>query len=88
MIETEYHFFLHDGYVDSEAVEKILQDAGIEAWHTNYTEPHGKKRGWFSCVDYGFSSNRDTESRAREVISIAGGLDRFLLSSTNVYADE
>lgn len=74
---TEHHFCLHQGHLDSNAVEDVLRAAGVEAWHANYTEPRGERRGWFACRNLGFPFDRATERAALDAIDAAGGLDAF-----------
>jgi hypothetical protein len=47
---SEYFFALHSGHLPAKA-DKIARRHG--AAHSNYTEPNGQKRGWFSCFNRG-----------------------------------
>lgn len=47
---SEFNFGGHRGHLPARA-DKIAKRHG--AWHTNYTEPRGEKRGWFSCPNRG-----------------------------------
>jgi hypothetical protein len=45
------HFFgLHSGHLTAQA-ERIARKHG--AWHVNFTEPRGERRGWFACPNRG-----------------------------------
>ncbi|MCK9520333.1 MAG: hypothetical protein WC251_03830 [Candidatus Izemoplasmatales bacterium] len=68
----EHFFGLHKGHLTGKA-DRIAEKHN--ASHTNYTEPSGKKRGWFSCENLGEPFDRNTEKAVMADIEKAGGLD-------------
>ena len=69
---SEYMFGLHSGHLTGLA-EKIAKKH--DAWHTNYTEPNGKRRGWFSCRNMGSPFNEAVAKAVLAGIQAAGGFD-------------
>ena len=67
-----YFFGLHDGHLTALA-DKIASRHG--ASHTNYTEPRGEKRGWFSAPNLGAPFDVATEQAVLDSIERAGGID-------------
>lgn len=67
----EHHFGLGSGHLPQKA-DKIAQKHG--ACLTNYTEPRGRRRHWFSCDNRGEPCDSET---ARAVIAAldAAGID-------------
>src|ERR1700732_472996 len=47
---SEYLFGVHYGHLAAPA-DQIAERHG--AWHVNYTDPHGQRRGWFACSNRG-----------------------------------
>lgn len=47
---SEYFFGVHRGHLTARA-DRIAARHGT--CHTNYTEPRGIRRGWFSCPNRG-----------------------------------
>lgn len=47
---SNYCFGLHSGHLTARA-NTIAKRHG--AWHVNYTEPRGERRGWFACPNRG-----------------------------------
>jgi hypothetical protein len=47
---SEYLFGVHYGHLTAPA-DQIAGRHG--AWHVNYTDPHGQRRGWFACPNRG-----------------------------------
>lgn len=69
---SEHCFGLHSGHLIAKA-DKIA--ARHDAWHTNYTEPRGERRGWFSCKNLGEPFDSCTRKAVMEDIEKAGGID-------------
>jgi hypothetical protein len=74
---TEHFFCLHQGHLDSERLDAVFRERDIDAWHVNYTEPSGKRYGWFACRNRGNPFNQWTAREAMDAIDAAGGLDAF-----------
>ena len=68
----EYMFGLHSGHLTAKA-EQIAKKH--DAWHTNYTEPNGRKRGWFSCKNLGSPFDQATARAVLDDIEAVGGFD-------------
>jgi len=49
-VASEHCFGLHPGHLPAWA-DEVARRHG--AWHVNYTEPDGTKRGWFACINRG-----------------------------------
>ena len=73
---SEYMFGVHRGHL-KKAADKIAEKHG--AWHTNYTDPNGTKRGWFSCPNRGSPFDRAIESAVLSDIKAAGGIDALTI---------
>jgi hypothetical protein len=69
---TMYHFGLHTGHLTRQA-QRIAARHGAN--HTNYTEPNGERRGWFSCPNRGDAFNRATARAVAADITEIGGID-------------
>ncbi len=65
---SEQYFGLHRGHLTARA-DQIAKRYG--AWHVNWTEPNGEKRGWFGCQNYSRFEQRTAEKvlAAIEVVS-------------------
>jgi hypothetical protein len=72
---SEYMFGLHSGHLTARA-DTIAKRHG--AWHVNYTEPRGKRRGWFACPNRGSPFDQAVAKRVREDIDRAGGIDALM----------
>jgi hypothetical protein len=71
---SEYSFGLHSGHLTARA-DEIAKKHGAD--HTNYTEPRGEKRGWFSCDNRGEPHNSATAKAVWADIDAAGGIDKL-----------
>ena len=71
---SEHHFGLHSGHLSVKA-DKIARRHGAD--HTNYTEPHGERRGWFSCPNLGAPFDAAVAEAVLSDIAAAGGFDRL-----------
>jgi hypothetical protein len=69
---SEHMFGLHSGHLTGKA-DKIAKRHG--AWHTNYTEPRGQRRGWFSCRNLGEPFDSAVAKAVLADIDHVGGLD-------------
>lgn len=69
---AEHMFGLHHGHLTAKA-DRIAEKHG--AWHTNYTEPDGRKRGWFSCRNMGAPFDQSVARAVLQDIEKAGGFD-------------
>lgn len=71
----DYFFGLHSGHLTAKA-DRIARKHN--AYHVNYTEPRGERRGWFGCQNLG---NPFDQNRARAVmadIDQVGGIEALL----------
>lgn len=68
----EYMFGLHAGHLTAKA-DKIAERYG--AWHVNYTEPRGQRRGWFACPNRGSPFDQAVGNAVMDDIERVGGLD-------------
>jgi hypothetical protein len=71
---SEYLFGLHRGHL-SHAVNQIAGRHG--AWHVNYTEPRGERRGWFACPNRGTQHDQAIARAVMADIEDAGGIETF-----------
>ena len=69
---SEYLFGLHHGHLKAKA-DKIAKRH--DAWHINYTEPNGQKRGWFSCRNLGSPFDQAIADAVIADIEKVGGFD-------------
>jgi len=69
---SEHIFGLHKGHLRSKA-DEIAKRHG--AWHINFTEPRGEKRGWFACPNRGTAFDQATANDVLAAIDAAGGLN-------------
>ena len=69
---SEYVFGLHDGHLTAVA-DQIAGRHG--AWHVNYTEPCGERRGWFACPNRGPSFYQVIARAVMAGIDRAGGIE-------------
>ena len=69
---AEYFFGLHSGHL-GDLADEIAKRHG--AWHVNYTEPRGERRGWFCCRNRGEPFDGATAKAVWDDIDHAGGLD-------------
>jgi hypothetical protein len=65
-------FGLHSGHLTAHA-ERIAKKHG--AWHINYTEPRGQRRGWFACPNRGSPFDQRVSDAVWADIDAAGGID-------------
>lgn len=68
----EYFFGLHNGHLKAVA-GKIAKKHG--ATHVNFTEPTGRKRGWFSGPNRGEPFDSRLASAVMADIDKAGGVE-------------
>ena len=71
---SEYVFGLHDGHLTAVA-DQIAGRHG--AWHVNYTEPCGERRGWFACPNRGPSFYQVIARAVMADIDRAGGFENL-----------
>jgi hypothetical protein len=69
---SEYLFGLHNGHLTA-AADRIAGRHG--AWHVNYTEPCGERRGWFACPNRGPSFYQMIARAVMADIDRAGGIE-------------
>lgn len=69
---NEYMFGLHSGHLTAKA-DTIAKKHG--AWHVNYTEPRGERRGWFACPNRGSPFDQATATAVMADIRAAGGIE-------------
>lgn len=69
---SEYFFGLHAGHLTARA-DRIARRHG--AWHVNYTEPRGERRGWFACPNRGNPFDERTATAVMADIEAAGGIE-------------
>jgi len=72
---SEHFFGLHQGHYRDEA-NAIAEKH--DAWHVNYTEPNGERRGWFACHNHGAPFDAATAKAVLQDIAAAGGHDAML----------
>jgi hypothetical protein len=82
---SEYLFGLHNGHLTAVA-DQIAGRHG--AWHINYTEPCGERRGWFACPNRGPSFYQVTASAVMADIDRAGGIETLCRDERELGADE
>ncbi len=75
MMMGEYMFGLHSGHLTSRA-DAIARRH--EAHHINYTEPNGRRRGWFACRNLGAPFDQATADAVWRDIEASGGLEVLL----------
>jgi hypothetical protein len=68
----EFCFGYHSGHLTARA-DKIAKRHG--AGHINYTEPDGRRRGWFACDNRGMPFDHRTADAVMADIEAAGGID-------------
>jgi hypothetical protein len=69
---SEFQFGLHDGHLTAKA-QAIAERHGAD--HINYTEPRGRKRGWFACRNSGSPFDQATARAVLDDLEAAGGFD-------------
>lgn len=72
---SEHFFGLHRGHLTAEA-GRIAARHG--AWHVNYTEPGGERRGWFACPNLGAPFDGATARAVLDDLDARGGIAAFL----------
>ncbi len=72
---SEYQFGLHSGHLTARA-DRIAEKH--DAWHVNYTEPRGRRRGWFACHNLGAPFDQATADAVWRDIEATGGLGVLL----------
>lgn len=73
---SEFNFGLHHGHLTEQANE-IAERHG--AWHVNYTETDGRKRGWFGCPNQGHPFDQAIAKAVLADIEEAGGFEALEL---------
>lgn len=68
----EFFFGLHSDHLNTKA-DEIARRHGAD--HINYTEPDGRKRGWFACDNRGEPFNSRIAELVMADIDAAGGFD-------------
>ena len=68
---SEQYFGLHRGHLTARA-DQIAKRYG--AWHVNWTEATGEKRGWFGCQSHSRFEQRTAE-KVLAAIDAAGGFE-------------
>jgi len=69
---SEYMFGLHSGHLTAKA-DRIARKHG--AVHINYTEPNGRRRGWFAGPNLGAPFDGEMGNAVWRDIERAGGLN-------------
>jgi hypothetical protein len=69
-----YAFGMHNGHLKAQA-DRIAEKHG--AWHVNYTEPNGRRRGWFECQNRGAPFDGDTAKEVLADVEAAGGFEKL-----------
>jgi hypothetical protein len=69
---SEYLFGLHCGHL-SAVSDQIAGRHG--AWHVNYTDPRGDRRGWFACPNRGAAFDLAVAKAVMADIERAGGIE-------------
>lgn len=72
---SEHYFGLHRGHLTARA-DQIARRYG--AWHVNWTEPTGEKRGWFGYQSHSRFDQRTAE-KVLAAIDAAGGFEALRL---------
>lgn len=72
---SEYLFGCHDGHLVARA-DRIAAKHG--AVHVNYTEPCGRRCGWFSCRNRGEPFDGSVASAVERDIALAGGIEALM----------
>ena len=72
---SEFSFGLHYGHLTAKADQIARRHS---AWHTNYTEPNGRKRGWFGCRNLGSPFDQATARAVLDDICDAGGFEALI----------
>lgn len=67
-----YLFGLHPGHLTKRAAQIAARHG---ATHTNFTEPNGQQRGWFSCPNHGFPFDQAIAEAVLADIKAAGGVE-------------
>ena len=80
----EYLFGLHSGHLTA-AAEQIAARHG--AWHVNYTEAHGERRGWFACPSRGAPFDQAIARAVMADIERAGGIECLRRDERDAAAD-
>lgn len=69
---SEFLFGTHNGHLNVKA-DRIARRHG--AVHVNYTEPGGRKRGWFAAPNRGNPFDAELAARINAEIEAAGGIE-------------
>jgi hypothetical protein len=72
---SEFNFGVHNGHLTARA-DTIARRHG--AWHVNYTEPRGRRRGWFGAPNLGSPFDGAVARAVWADIDAAGGLDALM----------
>jgi len=81
---SEYFFGLHSGHLTAQA-DLIAKKHG--ACHVNYTEPRGRRRGWFCCDNRGEPFDSTTATAVFADIDKVGGISALLHQRDRESAD-
>ncbi len=68
------HFCAHLGHL-TVAADRIAKKHG--AWHINFTEPSGQRRGWFEAHNYGAPFDQRLANAVLDDILKAGGYEKL-----------
>lgn len=71
---SEYYFGVHKGHLTAKA-DAIAKRH--DARHVNYTEPDGRRRGWFECRNLGNPFDQRTAAAVLGDIDAAGGVAKL-----------
>jgi len=81
---SEYLFGVHYGHLTAPA-DQIAGRHG--AWHVNYTDPHGQRRGWFACPNRGAQFDQAIAGAVMADIDRAGGIESLRRDERDPAAD-
>jgi hypothetical protein len=81
---SEYLFGVHYGHLTAPA-DQIAGRHG--AWHVNYTDPHGQRRGWFACPNRGAQFDQAIARAVMADIDRAGGIESLRRDERDPAAD-
>ncbi len=79
-----FMFGLHDGHLTAKA-QRIAKRHGAD--HINYTEPGGRRRGWFTSPNRGSPFDQATAKAVLSDIEAAGGFDALKDQISNSGSD-
>ena len=82
---SEYLFGLHDNHLTAVA-DQIAARHG--AWHVNYKESCGERRGWFACPNLGPAFYQVIARAVMADVDRAGGIKALYRDELDSAADE